>query len=46
MNSEWLKHLRSPFERFSHMGIGTGRAALPLVELWGLYCYLSRLVDG
>lgn len=46
MNSEWLAHLQTLCERFSHLGIDADLATLSLIELWGLYCYLSRLVDG
>lgn len=46
MNDDWLMRLQTLSERFSHLGIGVDLAALSLIELWGLYCYLSRLVDG
>jgi len=47
MNDEaWLARLQSLSVRFSHLGIGADLAALSIVELWGLYCYLSRLADG
>lgn len=47
MNDEtWLERLQTLSERFSYLGIGADMAALSLIELWGLYCYLSRLVDG
>ena len=46
MNSDWLERLKALCERFSYLGIDADLAALSLIELWGLYCYLSRLVDG
>lgn len=46
MNDDWLMHLQTLSERLSHLGIGADLAALSLIELWGLYCYLSRLVEG
>lgn len=46
MNDDWLMCLQTLCERFSHLGIGADMAALSLIELWGLYCYLSRLVEG
>lgn len=47
MNDEaWLQRLRCLCERFSHLGIGTDLAGLSMIELWGLYCYLTRLVDS
>lgn len=47
MNSEsWLERLEMLLMRFSHLGIGTDVASLSLIELWALYCYLSRLGNG
>lgn len=46
MNSDWLERLKTLCERFSNLGIDAALAALSLIELWGLYCYLSRLVAG
>ena len=47
MHSEtWMERLQCLTVRFSHLGIGADLAALSLIELWGVYCYLSRLVDG
>lgn len=46
MNSDWLERLQTLSVRFSGMGVGADLAALSLIELWGLYCYLSRLADG
>jgi len=46
MNGDWLGRLKTLCERFSCLGIDADLTALSLVELWGLYCYLSRLVDG
>lgn len=44
-NYNWLVRLQSLCERFSYLGIGADMASLSLFELWGLYCYLSRLAD-
>jgi hypothetical protein len=46
MSSDWLERLQTLSVRFSGMGVGADLAALSLIELWGLYCYLSRLADG
>ena len=47
MNEEpWLKRLQALLERFSYLGIGADIASLSLIELWGVYCFLSRLADG
>lgn len=45
-NETWLERLQTLYERFSYLGIGADITALTLTELWGLYCYLSRLADG
>ncbi len=45
-NESWLERLQTLCERFSYLGIGADLAGLSLIELWGLYCYLSRLADG
>ena len=47
MNNEtWLERLQSISVQFSHLGIGADLTALSLIELWGLYLFLSRLADG
>jgi hypothetical protein len=46
MNSDWLERLKTLCERFSSLGIGADLTALSLIELRGLYCYLSQLADG
>ena len=47
MNDETrVERLQTLLNRFSHLGIGADLAALSVIELWGLYCYLSRLADG
>ena len=46
MNAEWMERLPTLCARFSHLGIGDDLAGLTLMELWGLYCYLSRLADA
>jgi len=45
-NLDWLERLQTLCNRFSYLGIGADIAALSIVELWGLYCFLSRLADG
>jgi len=47
MNSEsWLERLEILLMRFSHLGIGADVTSLSFIELWALYCYLSRLGNG
>jgi len=38
--------LQTLLMRFSHLGIGGDMAGLSLIELWGLYRFLSRLADS
>lgn len=42
----WLEHLEMLLTRFSYLGIGADVATLSLIELWSLYVYLSRLLEG
>jgi hypothetical protein len=47
MNDEnWLECLQTLLVRFSALGISDDMAGLSLIELWGLYRFLSRLADG
>lgn len=43
MNNDWLKRLQTLCARFSYLGIDADLAALSMVELKGLYRFLSRL---
>jgi len=44
MNNEaWLERLQMLCNRLSHLGMGVDLASLSIVELWGVYCFLSRL---
>ena len=40
----WLQRLHTLVARFSHLNLDADMASLSLLELWALYCYLSRLV--
>lgn len=42
----WLDELNGLLARFSGLGISADIAAMGLIELWGVYCYLRRLADG
>lgn len=42
----WINRLYELAARFQGYGITADLAGLSLVELWGLYCYLSHLADG
>lgn len=39
-------HLQTLIERFSHLNVSADIATLSMIELWGLYCYLSRLAEN
>ena len=45
-NLDWMNRLQTLCERFSYLGMGADLAALSIIELWGLYLFLSRLADG
>ena len=46
MNDEnWLERLQVLLVRYSDLGITDDIAGLSLIELWGLYRFLSRLAD-
>ena len=38
-----LQRLDTLVARFSHLNLDADMASLGLIELWALYCYLSRL---
>lgn len=42
----WLDELNGLLARFPGTGIGADIAALSLCELWGVYCFLWRLVEA
>ena len=42
----WMERLEMLLTRFPHLGIGADVASLSLIELWSLYVYLSRLMEG
>ncbi len=43
MRKDWLERLQTRLTRFYFMGHGADIALLSLIEIYGLYCYLSRL---
>ncbi len=46
MTNDWLLRLECLIARFSHLGVGADIGSLSLIELWGLYLHLSRMVDS
>ncbi len=43
MNNDWLERLQTLMARHSTMGLNADIASLSLIELYGVYCYLSGL---
>jgi hypothetical protein len=43
LNESWIDELNMLLARYSYLNLNADIATLSLVELWGLYCYLSRL---
>jgi len=47
MNSDdWLDRLQMLLARYSNIALDADMASLSLIELWGVYCYLSRLAES
>ncbi len=44
--SDWLKELELLAWRFSYLGFGPDMAGMTLIELTGLYSYLTRLAGA
>lgn len=44
-NQLWLYQLQALSARFSELGITGDLAAMSVIELWGMYCYLQRLAE-
>ena len=44
-DENWLERLQVLLVRFSDLGISGDVAGLSLTELWGVYCFLSRLAE-
>ena len=42
----WMNRLYELVDKFSEYGARTDIAALTMVELWGLYRFLSRVAEG
>jgi hypothetical protein len=46
MPNQWLEHLQTLLNRFDYLGLNADIGALTLIELHGIYCYLSRLASN
>jgi hypothetical protein len=44
--NDWLKDLELLAWRFSHLGFGPDLCGMTMIELAGLYRFLSRLADA
>jgi hypothetical protein len=40
---DWLNELNMLLVRYSYLNLNADIATLSLIELWGIYCYLSKL---
>ncbi len=45
-NNDWLIHLKTLIAKYPYTAIDADIASLTLVELWGFYCFLSRLAES
>ena len=43
MRKDWLERLQMLIARYSTIGLNADIASLSLIELYAVYCYLSRL---
>lgn len=43
---DWLQNVSSLVYRTQELGVTPDLASLSLCDLWGLYCYLRRIVEG
>lgn len=44
--SNWLEDLQSLAYRANALGVIPDLAGLGACELWGVYCYLRRILEG
>ena len=45
-NEDWLDRLQIVIVRHPYIGLHTNEASFSLIELWGIYCYLTQLAEG
>jgi hypothetical protein len=46
MHKGWLERLQTLLARHSYIGLNADIASFSLIELYGVYCYLSRLTSN
>lgn len=44
-NDDWLERLQGLAYRLECLGVAPDLAGLGLCELWGVYCYLRRVME-
>jgi len=45
-NNDWLECLHCLAYRAQGLGVMPDLAGLGMCELWGVYCYLRRILEG
>ena len=45
-NEPWLERLHGLAYRAQGLGVMPDLAGLSVCELWGVYCYLRRILEG
>ncbi len=45
-NDDWLERLHGLAYRAQGLGVMTDLAGLCLCEMWGVYCYLQRVLES
>lgn len=45
-NDHWLERLQGLAYRFESLGVTPDLAAMSLCELWALYVFLQRVMEG
>lgn len=44
--NQWILRLQELALRHAYLGLPPDLPALTLIELWGVYCFLSRVDEG
>lgn len=45
-NENWLERLQGLVCRLECLGVAPDLAGMGLCELWGVYCYLQRILEA
>lgn len=46
MHEALLKRVQALAARLPWLGVGPDLGAMPLADLWGVYCFLTRMAEG